>query len=539
MTIYVDLLVRVSLILGAGLIALVPLRRQPAALRHTVIGAAILLAALQPAMNRVLPAWKMVSPMGPQQITSATALKEEVETTESFVVASPPTPIKASAGRAAAVVWLAGFGISLAVLLIGSVSLLRTTNRATLAGRVWQEESDRLRLQIGLKQAVRVLITRHPSLLVTWGLARPVILLPADAGRWSTERVRIVLAHELAHVKRGDWLAQLAAELIAAAGWFHPLIWIACARLRKESELACDDAVLALGIDHTTYAGELVDLARRFSSLRHTWLPAPSMARPSTLERRIRVMLNPETNRRPVSNRLRAVLVVTMLLAGLAIASAAQSTTATGRVLDTSDRPLPDASVRLSSVTSEAVFETKTDASGSFQMPDLPAGDYLLSAQYPGFSTERQFVTISGPVTFALRLKVGTLRETVTVRADSATADTTVRSVSQAPQTVMTAPACGTTEVGGNIKPPRKVRDVRPRFKQAWKDAGLEGTVLMQATIGIDGHVKSVEVVSPLNQEMDEEAMAAVSQWRFTPTYLNCDAVDVRMFVTVAFKLER
>jgi TonB family protein len=62
---------------------------------------------------------------------------------------------------------------------------------------------------------------------------------------------------------------------------------------------------------------------------------------------------------------------------------------------------------------------------------------------------------------------------------------------------------------------------------------------LLQAVIGTDGRVKSVEVVSPVQPEMEEEAIAAVSQWEFSPTYLNCQAIDVRMFVTVAFKLER
>ena len=62
---------------------------------------------------------------------------------------------------------------------------------------------------------------------------------------------------------------------------------------------------------------------------------------------------------------------------------------------------------------------------------------------------------------------------------------------------------------------------------------------MLQALIGTDGRVKSVEVVSPVQPEMEEEAIAAVSQWEFSPTYLNCQAIDVRMFVTVAFKLER
>ena len=153
-------------------------------------------------------------------------------------------------------------------------------------------------------------MTAHPALLVTWGAIAPVILLPADAPSWSADRIRLVLAHEMAHLVRRDWLIQLVAEMARAINWFNPLFWIACARLRRESEYACDDIVLDLGIGGTSYASHLVDLARTFSVHGRTWLPAPSIARPSTLERRVRAMLNPQVDRRPVSMLRRAALAV-------------------------------------------------------------------------------------------------------------------------------------------------------------------------------------------------------------------------------------
>ncbi len=77
-----------------------------------------------------------------------------------------------------------------------------------------------------------------------------------------------------------------------------------------------------------------------------------------------------------------------------------------------------------------------------------------------------------------------------------------------------------------------KLRDVRPRYSQAWADANVEGSVLMSARIGTDGKVQAVEVVSPGNVELEDEAIAAVSQWEFSPTYLNCEPIEVRMYVT-------
>jgi TonB family protein len=80
---------------------------------------------------------------------------------------------------------------------------------------------------------------------------------------------------------------------------------------------------------------------------------------------------------------------------------------------------------------------------------------------------------------------------------------------------------------------------VRPRYKAAWAEGGVEGNVLLQALIGRDGRVGSIDVVSPVNVELEDEAIAAVSQWEFSPTYLNCEPIEVRMYVSVSFKLDR
>jgi TonB family protein len=115
---------------------------------------------------------------------------------------------------------------------------------------------------------------------------------------------------------------------------------------------------------------------------------------------------------------------------------------------------------------------------------------------------------------------------------------------SNGPRTVTTAssrpaPACTPSSTGGQITPPMKIRDVRPRYRQELVEARVQGVVLMQAKIGPDGKVRSVDVVSPVNADLEDEAIAAVSQWEFTPTYLNCEPVEVQMYVTMQFKLDQ
>ena len=158
--------------------------------------------------------------------------------------------------------------------------------------------------------------------MATWGWRRPVVMLPASAAEWSAERMRIVLLHELAHARRGDWLLQMAAETLRCVWWFNPFAWMVRARLRRESEHAADDLVLAQGVSAASCATHLVELAKEARRHRRTWLPAPAMARPSHLERRLSAMLNPRTNRRPMTRRARcwslgALVLVSILVAGL------------------------------------------------------------------------------------------------------------------------------------------------------------------------------------------------------------------------------
>ena len=84
----------------------------------------------------------------------------------------------------------------------------------------------------GVRQPVTLLRSDHPTLLVTWGVRRPTIVLPFVAREWSDDRARIVLHHELAHVSRGDWLIQMIGEIARGVNWFNPVMWAACRRLR-------------------------------------------------------------------------------------------------------------------------------------------------------------------------------------------------------------------------------------------------------------------------------------------------------------------
>jgi len=135
---------------------------------------------------------------------------------------------------------------------------------------------------------------------MTWGVLRPVILLPKDSLAWPRERLQAVLLHELAHVRRRDSLMQSLALIVCALYWPNPLVWIASRALRREAEIAADDAAIVSGIRPSAYAGELVKLASEFRG-RNAAFSGVSMAG-SALEARVKSALAPNRTRTGVTS---------------------------------------------------------------------------------------------------------------------------------------------------------------------------------------------------------------------------------------------
>ena len=127
--------------------------------------------------------------------------------------------------------------------------------------------------EILVQVATRLGIARLPVLLIlkseggafsplTWGWKHTFLLLPADVETWQAERIEAIILHELAHIKRGDWLMQRIADAICALLWFHPLVWLAVKNLRNCAERACDDIALTHGIAPDRYAQHLLDIVQ-------------------------------------------------------------------------------------------------------------------------------------------------------------------------------------------------------------------------------------------------------------------------------------
>ena len=361
--------VRVSLVLVIALAVVWCLRRRSAAARHWVLSVAIVCALVVPLLSALAPTWYVPVSMagvglagghdGGAPATPDARLPGGVSTVN--VTLSKPTDPVATPQRAVptiagllAPVWMFGVAAVVTLLSLGLLRLAWLSARATpVSDPRWLELAAETASRLGLVRSVRLLQSTHPTLLATWGLLRPRVMLPAGAEAWETDRVQVVLAHELAHVRRGDWAVQLAADVLRALFWFNPLMWIATRCLRRDSELACDDAVLGLGVGGPDYATQLLDLAKALRSPRPVLSPGVAMARPSGLERRISAMVNPTLSRQPFLLRSRLAVVAAALALTVPLAVLAQSFgsgTVSGTVVDSAGQPWAGARVTLSVV---------------------------------------------------------------------------------------------------------------------------------------------------------------------------------------------
>jgi TonB family protein len=436
-----------------------------------------------------------------------------------------------------------------AKLLAGSARLALISSRSTpVLECEWTNLLLTLCQSFGIKRSVQILQCRDASSMPsTWGLLRPRILLPAGAAEWSVERRRTVLAHELAHIARHDWLLQICAELVRAIYWFHPLVWFGAARLRNESECACDDSVLNGGIDAACYANQLLELARTLKNAHRGWSAALAIARPTNLERRFIAMLNPNLKRNGISRRTGLLLKVAALclllpLAALRLPGQNLSGKFTGTIFDPSGGAVPNATIVMTNHKANScapslalppctVDMTTSNADGNFVFKALPAGEYEMKVLKPGFATYLAPQVVLEPgrdLAMMAKLNIGGINEAVDVQTEGSPKASEAETKAKAMR----------IRIGGNVEAAKVITRVQPIYPESAKAAGAQGTVLLHAVVGMAGRPLQLQVLnSQVNPDLGRAAVEAVSQWRYQPTLLNGEPVEIDTVITVDFKL--
>jgi beta-lactamase regulating signal transducer with metallopeptidase domain len=542
---------KLSLILIAGFAAIACLRTRSAALRHWVLTSVILCASAMPLLERTMPAFPLDVTFRSAEV-AAPAVSLDVSVREAtgtggatLARGRPPGPL-----GLVAMIWMLGTTISLLILAAGVARLAWLTARARRASGHWRALTDEICREHQMRRKITVLQSDHGAILATWGVLRPRIVFPAAATRWPDDLVRVILHHEIAHIRRCDWLVQIGGELFRAVYWFNPLAWLICRRLRAESEQACDDEVLTAGTEPSAYAEHLLTLARYFSQHR-AWLPAPAMARRSTLHRRIAAMLNTRLDRRPVTPPARLTALMLLLAAAVGVAAAQTSSTFSGTVVDPQGAVMPGVGVTLTSAERQTTQQVETTRSGQFQFTGLVPGDYIAGVQVPGFQAYKGTVSISATnVVQTIALQIGVVRETISVTDSGEGAPRTAAAPARMTPACNQRPATGAVPIGGNIRPPIKIKNVSPLYPSSLRGTGASGEVVLDGVIGTDGFIHDIrarEGSQPVSPKLSAEEGAkaeqafvdafvtAVTQWQFDATLLNCVPVEVQITMTGHF----
>ena len=336
-----SLLAKASLILIGGLAVTALARTARASARHFVIATAFAALVALPILIAFVPAMSIDVPVAPVAVSSAPSQARNAINpgiADTITTAARGDVPDLSAADWARVVWAAGTIVFLfpVASVLWRLSMIRRTGLPVAWHRA---ELARLADARGVSLPVELLEHEAVPGPMTFGIRRPVIVLPLDAREWSEAELRRALMHEIEHIQRGDWLMQIVARTVAAFYWFHPLVWTAWRRLCLEAERSCDDAVV-INEDSADYAEQLVTLAQRMSATPAQ--PMLGMANRSDLSTRVTAVLDDRLKRGRAgftfaAGTVAAAALVVLTVAPVRAIARAESEAVTARAQSSSD----------------------------------------------------------------------------------------------------------------------------------------------------------------------------------------------------------
>jgi TonB family protein len=545
----IEATVKGSFFLLAALFLTLAMRRASAAARHLVWTLALAAMLLLPIISLMLPAWNLalISPAAAETCSERNTMSEG-----SIVVSRNRQVNPKQAVRPASVAfertarhagfewillfWAMGWLLLAARLICGEVRACRLVKRSrplTTGEARFILENFRARLH--LSRGVELRSSPETVIPFTRGAFHPTVVLPEGAQEWSRTQLAYVLAHEMAHVSRYDYLTQLAAQVACAVFWFHPLVWLAAFEMRKERERACDDAVLSLGHRATDYGEFLLALSRSLRCLDGAWSTGVGMAQSSQLEVRMKVLLDPELNHRPLAAPhvlLATAMAAALLLPVAAVRAVAKNITGnvSGTVHDPSGAVIPEANVTLINLDLQQRIFGRTGADGTFAFPAIPAGRYRLEIASPGFAYTKSAdfeLKASSDLHQGFTMDIGELAQEVVVHGHKS---------AENPPTPSHAPR--RIRVGGNVQSAKLTYQPEPDYPASAAQKEIEGTVILRAVIGTRGQILSLMPQNDADPDLIKAAMDAVRQWRYQPRLLNGVPVEVVTTISGPFRLD-
>ena len=369
----IDLLVKTSLLISLAMLASWRLRTKSPTWGHFALTLGFIAALLVPILTRCLPALKVipfdawwirpnvsvVSNTPANSMTSQSVIA--ANTTVNNIGSSQTNTVGSSLGHLPSwlwqilAIWVIGTLFVLARYVIGLLALkwIEHKHTSNLCRGDLLSAKDQISKRTGIQRDWKLYFSSSSKVTVpmTWGTWRPTVILPSDAQSWSTNQFEAVLLHELAHVRRFDFLTQMVAEVTCAAYWFNPIVWLGARALRSDAELAADEAVLQTGLKPSEYATELMSLAASIGTRKQPFAYVGTLAmKNSKIENRLHSILQERNNRRGMTT----TQILAASLAAILVVPALAVTQLTLKQADTGS-PSPDHSESMSRLKNAAL----------------------------------------------------------------------------------------------------------------------------------------------------------------------------------------
>ena len=512
-----------------------------------------------------------------------------------------PIALDLAAAPVAGVAWpqiifgvLAAGTILRVVWLTVCFARLRTLRHAGRPAGPGESHEDLQRL---LGTAAHVRFVPDLAMPVTFGVLRPVVLLPSAIVDRPEAIHRAIAAHELLHVQRRDWLWHLLEEGVRAVFWFNPAVWWIVSRIDLAREAVVDEtAVLVTGRRRAyldallTFADDRSALpAAAFARRRHLFLRIQSLSRETVMSSKRVVLSSAVLALVVVSGSFGAASAFPLIVDPDAQASLQMKPgpIEQGATSVSTDNPLPkrtqyeapeypaearmiglsgsvrviltlDEFGRVAEARSSGVsFKSTNPAiSGSFDSLSvakleelagrsvgaeeaktvMSAVQALSGSAHRAVHQWRYEPPVKSPLSFEVTLFFKQDGETSAATHNGRVVRPSQQGTAGGVR-MQSASGQAPVRVGGNIAAPQKVHHVPPQYPAEAQANRITGMVIIEAVVGTDGVVETARVLRSVPL-LDQAALDAVTQWRFTPTLLNGNPVPVIMTVTVNFTLQ-
>jgi TonB family protein len=566
-------LAQTTVVVAAGLLALWAVRLDAPAARYaalrTLLAFCLLLPVIQPRVPLLSASLDLAETVTVRAVPAGSAQAERSSERSRASLGASMTWMPVNA----VILLLAAGAIARLGWITAGIVKLRALRRAAEISPAGGEYDD-LQSIIGVRAAIRYV----PSLgqPVTFGVRRPVVLLPDRLRQLPVSVQRAVAAHELWHVRRRDWMWTVAEEAVRAALWFHPAMWLLLSRIQASREEVVDELTVLTTGSRRSYLDALLTFADE-----RPLFAATAFARRCHLVRRM-LLISKES---VMSSRR---IVASSLGLGVAIVATGWYSVLAFPLMQAQAPPRDP--VRTPTEIRAAAEQAEKEAAVKERIAKEPTKEnYLILVQY---SWERAFRDTSlsesqkadyiaqglEAADSALALDPdyveGLIYKNLLLRMKAERTTDLVenrRLISEAnalrgramelrkaqppppppppgatagmpppppPPPPPPAPVDGVMplRVGGGIKPPAKVHDARPEYPAVAREAGIQGVVVMEVVVDTAGGVRDARVLRSIPL-LDQAALDAVRQWRFEPTLLNGQPMPVIMTVTINFTL--